>query len=175
MSIHSSVLAWRIPGLGEPGGLPSMGSHRIRHNWSDLAVATPLYVVWESLLISQIQNQGKPATVMQPRHKRLVQWLLPTLQSHPPTQRPLPSQHLCSGFCSKHHPNRLKQEDWQGRITRRFQASPQDQSSPLYRGQVWASMLACWGSVKHWMAPFSASLPKSSLMNCRYHFLWLVL
>ena len=30
-------IAWRIPGTGEPGGLPSMGSHRVRHNWSDLA------------------------------------------------------------------------------------------------------------------------------------------
>ena len=36
---YSSVLAWRIPGTGEPGGLPSMGSHRVRHNWSDLAAA----------------------------------------------------------------------------------------------------------------------------------------
>ena len=32
MATHSSVLAWRIPGVGEPGGLPSMGSHRVRHN-----------------------------------------------------------------------------------------------------------------------------------------------
>ena len=39
MATHSSVLAWRIPGTGEPGGLPSMGSHRVRHDWSDLAVA----------------------------------------------------------------------------------------------------------------------------------------
>ena len=39
MVTHSSVLAWRIPGTGEPGGLPSMGSHRVGHNWSDLAVA----------------------------------------------------------------------------------------------------------------------------------------
>ena len=37
MATHSSVLAWRIPGMGEPGGLPSMGSHRVRHDWSDLA------------------------------------------------------------------------------------------------------------------------------------------
>ena len=37
MAAHSSVLAWRIPGTGEPGGLPSMGSHRVRHDWSDLA------------------------------------------------------------------------------------------------------------------------------------------
>ena len=32
MATHSSVLAWRIPGTGEPGGLLSMGSHRVRHN-----------------------------------------------------------------------------------------------------------------------------------------------
>ena len=38
MATHSSVLAWRIPETGEPGGLPSMGSHRVGHNWSDLAV-----------------------------------------------------------------------------------------------------------------------------------------
>ena len=35
---HSSVLAWRIPGTGQAGGLPSMGSHRVRHDWSDLTV-----------------------------------------------------------------------------------------------------------------------------------------
>ena len=39
MATHSSVLAWRIPGTGEPGGLLSMGSHRVRHDWSDLAAA----------------------------------------------------------------------------------------------------------------------------------------
>ena len=37
MVTHSSVLAWRIPGTGEPGGLPSMGSRRVGHDWSDLA------------------------------------------------------------------------------------------------------------------------------------------
>ena len=37
MATHSSVLAWRIPGTGEPGGLPSLGSHRVGHDWSDLA------------------------------------------------------------------------------------------------------------------------------------------
>ena len=38
MATHSSILAWRIPGTGEPGGLPSMGLHRVRHDWSDLVV-----------------------------------------------------------------------------------------------------------------------------------------
>ena len=39
MATHSSVLAWRIPGTGEPGGLPSMGSLRVGHDWSDVAAA----------------------------------------------------------------------------------------------------------------------------------------
>ena len=39
MATHSSVLAWRIPAMAEPGGLPSMGSHRVGHDWSDLAAA----------------------------------------------------------------------------------------------------------------------------------------
>ena len=39
MATHSSVVAWRIPGMAESGGLPSMGSHRVGHDWSDLAAA----------------------------------------------------------------------------------------------------------------------------------------
>ena len=39
MATHSSVLAWRIPGMGEPGVLPSMGSHGVGHDWSDLVAA----------------------------------------------------------------------------------------------------------------------------------------
>ena len=43
VATHSSVLAWRIPGTGEPAGLPSMGSHRVGHNWRDLAAAAAAY------------------------------------------------------------------------------------------------------------------------------------
>ena len=42
MATHCSILAWRIPGMGEPGGLPSMGLHRVRHDSSDLAAAAAL-------------------------------------------------------------------------------------------------------------------------------------
>ena len=45
MATHSSVLAWRVPGTAEPGGLPSIGSHRVRHDWSDLAAAPG----WDSI------------------------------------------------------------------------------------------------------------------------------
>ena len=51
MATHSSVLAWRIPGMGEPGGLPSMELHRIGHNWSDLAAAA-----WQILFLKKKKN-----------------------------------------------------------------------------------------------------------------------
>ena len=43
MATHSSVLAWRTPGTGEPGGLPYMGSYRVGHDWSDLAAAAEIW------------------------------------------------------------------------------------------------------------------------------------
>ena len=46
MATHSSVLAWRIPGTGEPGGLLSMGSHRVRPNGSDLAAAAAFWTLY---------------------------------------------------------------------------------------------------------------------------------
>ena len=55
MAIHFSVLAWRIPGTGELDGLPSMGSHRVRHNWSDLAAAKSqeLRILWRYFEINR--------------------------------------------------------------------------------------------------------------------------
>ena len=52
MAAHSSILAWRIPGTGEPGGLPSMGSHRVEHDLSDLAAAV-------AAAIKQVDNKIK--------------------------------------------------------------------------------------------------------------------
>ena len=54
MATHSSILAWRILGTGEPGGLPSMGSHRVRHDRNDLAaIAAELYLPIFSILITK--------------------------------------------------------------------------------------------------------------------------
>ena len=44
MAIHSSILAWRIPGTEEPGGLPSVGLHRVKHDWCDLAAEAAAYL-----------------------------------------------------------------------------------------------------------------------------------
>ena len=49
MATHSSVLAWRMPGTGEPGTLPSMGLHRVRHDWSDLAAAAYIFRPFKKL------------------------------------------------------------------------------------------------------------------------------
>ena len=56
MAPHSSALAWSIPGTGEPGGLPSMGSHRVGHDWCDAAAAacqpgTPPQSRWSCLCV----------------------------------------------------------------------------------------------------------------------------
>ena len=48
MATHSSVLAWRIPGTGKPGRLPSMGSHRVGHDWSDLVAACTYHILFIS-------------------------------------------------------------------------------------------------------------------------------
>ena len=55
MATHSGMLAWRIPGTEEPGGLPSMGSHRVGHDWNDLAAAAAGTIVY--LLISDHNYQ----------------------------------------------------------------------------------------------------------------------
>ena len=52
MATHSRVLAWRIPGMGEPGRLPSMGSHRVGHDWSDLAAAPGFFLCLRAVLVS---------------------------------------------------------------------------------------------------------------------------
>ena len=53
MATHSSTLAWKIPWTQEPGRLQSMGSHRVGHNWSDLAAAA-------AEMVAQLQETVRP-------------------------------------------------------------------------------------------------------------------
>ena len=64
MATHSTVLAWRIPGTGELGGLQSMGSQRVRHNWAT-SLSLPLYILvgfiskyWRTLNTSRVAPQS---------------------------------------------------------------------------------------------------------------------
>ena len=57
MATHSSVLAWRIPGTGEPGGLLSMGSHRVGHDRNDLAAAAvAFYKTYTTSILNTLQS-----------------------------------------------------------------------------------------------------------------------
>ena len=58
MAAHSSVPAWRISGMAEPGGLPSMGSHRVGHDWSDLAALWMCVNRWHRSLPLRHTNQN---------------------------------------------------------------------------------------------------------------------
>ena len=71
MATQSSVLAWRIPGTGEPGGLPSMGSHRVGHDWSDLAAAA-IQETWVRSLGWEDPLEKELAT-----HSSILAWRIP--------------------------------------------------------------------------------------------------
>ena len=91
MATHSNVLAWRIPGTGEPGGLPSMGLHRVRHDWSDLAAAAgPQLNTLKDFLLNQTCKSNPQALV----NKVLYHLVCLLLQSHLPLH--LPSTHSSS-------------------------------------------------------------------------------
>ena len=62
MATHSSILAWRIPGTGEPGGLPSLGSHRVGHDRSDLAAAAAAVLEWVAIAFSRGSSQPRDRT-----------------------------------------------------------------------------------------------------------------
>jgi len=101
MATHSSVLAWRIPGMAEPGGLPSMGSHRVGHDWSDLAAAAAA-----SFSLQCRTRPGDRSTSKDPRDRGRMQWgyaerAAPT-QLQKQTHPPLWSQEGCPWTCRTH-------------------------------------------------------------------------
>ena len=80
MATHSSVLAWRIPGTEKPGGLPSMGSHRVKHDWSDLAAAAAIHVAIMSHIIWHMRLsifKYKVMLLTKVNHKVIVQIYIP--------------------------------------------------------------------------------------------------
>ena len=92
MATHSSILAWRIPGMEEPGGLPSMVSHKVGHYWSDLTAAAA------SVQFSSIQSLS-PVWSLQPHGLELVQTQVHQVSdaiqlSHPLSSPSLPAFNL---------------------------------------------------------------------------------
>ena len=79
MATHSSAFAWRIPGTGEPGGLPSMASHRVGHDWSDLAAAVmKLPLSTETYIMSKMYTKHQDSAYISNcwgRKKRKLKFL----------------------------------------------------------------------------------------------------
>ena len=76
MAPHSSVLAWRTPGTGEPGGLPSMGSHRVRHDCSDLAAAA-VYLILRFYGKEHLRGNGLKISLRLITHfSHVINWKL---------------------------------------------------------------------------------------------------
>ena len=109
MATHSSVLAWRIPWTGEPGGLPSMGSHRVWHDWSDLAAAAAAahLCLGELYLCTKRAHRGPETNLPSP------------LCSHPlsttTTHVWLPG---CGHWGARLHPEKM--QSWGGTLLRGF-------------------------------------------------------
>ena len=83
MATHSSILAWRIPGTVEPGGLPSMGWHRVGHDWSDLtatAAASPSPVMFSAFTCKRVDLalflRWQEPTSLKVYHKYIKLWNL---------------------------------------------------------------------------------------------------
>ena len=103
MATHSSVLAWRIPGMGEPGGLLSMGSHRVGHDWSDLAAAAARgnHIIW-GLTANQVKWHRCESVCWMELLSRSV--MSDSLRPHGLQHARLPCSSLSSGVCSNSCP-----------------------------------------------------------------------
>ena len=99
---HSSVL-WRIPGTGEPGGLPPMGSHRVVHDWSDLAAAAATCLPQKLLELSYLEQKDLPSSHIFRKVKAKV--MLVQEVSCIPNMRRISYNHY--SFCSLNWPWKL--------------------------------------------------------------------
>ena len=97
MATHSSVLAWRIPGMGEPGGLPSVGSHRVGHNWSDLAAA--VLVAQLCLTLSDhVDCSPQASSVHGTLQARILEWVAISLSKRSSKPRDQTQVSCIAGF-----------------------------------------------------------------------------
>ena len=125
MATHSSVLAWRIPGTGEPGGLPSMGLHRVGHNWCDLAAAAGVFIpeksavakrqdYFQRALSRNITVYFEPPSLLFDLKFEKRNWLL-----YSTLKRPSPEIFLSNKYQMKHY--LLDFSDWTVKVFTSFE------------------------------------------------------
>ena len=90
MATHYRILAWRIPGTEEPSGLPSMGSHRVGHDWSDLAAAAGSIILYT--IGPYFHHQFSSVQSL----SHVWVFVIPWTAAH---QASLPTPRVCSNSC----------------------------------------------------------------------------
>ena len=152
MTTHSSVLAWRIPETGEPGGLPSMGSHRVGHDWSDLPSSSGCH---PPASLPSVWGGASPqlASSSLVFAQSFVLWASPALPWVRAFRREVLSLSLSLflslaipqfGFLSHFSPLRLSSRHSGLVLTLSMQPTPPC-SAPTYLWWMWASgLLLCW-------------------------------
>ena len=142
MVTHSSVLAWRIPGMGEPGGLPSMGSHRVGYDWSNLAAAAQFLESYGRAFISGSLHHYSCSNHIQcskpysdsTRHKILLR-NLPELHSESKLSWEQGERTQCSSCSSKAWKSMARREITGGRCDRRV---------PVLGTRIWLPFTSHW-------------------------------
>ena len=129
MATHSGVLTWRTPGTGEPDGLPSMGSHRVGHDWSDLAAAadsilkfrdiplpTKVHLVI-AMVFPVVMSECECWTIKKAEHHRIDAFFFPFFKFKFIyfNWRLITLQYWCFELC---HWRRLLRVPWTARITK---------------------------------------------------------
>ena len=183
MATHSSVLVWRIPGTGELGGLPSMGSYRVGHDWSDLAAAAAeMYsvFVWYKFLPFTLNNFF--SSVQSLSHVRLfvIPWTAACQPSPSITNsRSLlkfmsiqPSHPLLSpsppAFNLSYHQNLFKWVSSSHQVAKvsssNFSINPSNEYSGLISFRMdWFDLFAIQGTLKSLLQHHSS---KASILQC---------
>ena len=180
MAAHSSVLAWRNPGMGEPGGLPSMGLHRVGHDWSDLAAPAAQSLNWVvcCVIISSRLREKNCFMWLRLRNvkeKKVCPFLL--LENSRPLSLPWEAQtplsylgtpdflSTCLGIDSLNHchppPSFSFRRIWLPREKGHHSLSVTTSCCPG------AQALNCWGSIFSWPSYWGVSDPGAPSNNWR--------
>ena len=177
MATHSSALAWRIPGTVEPGGLPSVGLHRVGHNWSDLAAAAAISLgmgwVW-SIMRQDPVVETRPFSETQAHVGLALVVNRTTSPSLCPSWGQPPVGHGVPGRGTGH--SRIsspRESGWRGTAMRRGAEGPR-RSQPVWKvasllptPDVWAQGLP-WKLTSDWNLGWETTVPSCGERGCKY-------
>ena len=195
MATHSSILAWRIPGTEEPNVLASMKSHRVRHNWSDLAAAAEcMYVIkkvkWTNLLRCSVQfSHSVVSYSLRPHESQHTRPPCPSPtqgvhSNSPPSSRwchpAISSSVVPFSSCPQSLPASVFSNEstllmrWPKYWRFSFSISPSKEYPGLIFRMDWLYLLAVQGTLKSVLQHHSSKASQSSLWSNSHICTWLL-